>query len=269
MFKRSLLLSAMLCAGFLAPTPSFATDAPAANAGATPPPATNTAEEDFQKMMDAYLGKEENQEKIALGVQGYFQRKQQEDRKRQAEQEGREMEEQFKNPAKVELGKAPVKGNPEARFTIVEFSDFECPYCKRGADEVEKVLKMFPNDVKLAFKHFPLPFHQKAIPASKAAMAAGEQGKFWEMHDLLFSNQNSLTTEAFLAHAQKLGLDVEKFKTDMENPDYDKLIAADMEQGRKLGISGTPGFFVNGVAVKGAREAQFFAQIIERLKTQN
>jgi protein-disulfide isomerase len=253
MFTRSTLFAAIISAALLAPAASFAAD---------------TSEADFQKMMDAYLGKEENQEKIALGVQSYFQKQQQNQQRKQAEQEEKEMEDQFKNPIKVELGKAPVKGNPAAKFTIVEFSDFECPYCQRGADEVEKVVKMYPNDIKVAFKHYPLPFHQKAIPASKAAMAAGEQGKFWEMYELLFANQDALTTEGFVAHAQKLGLDVEKFKKDLANPEYDKTIAADMEQGKKLGINGTPGFFVNGVAVKGARPAQYFAQIIERLKAQ-
>ena len=129
---------------------------------------------------------------------------------------------------------------------------------------MDEVAKKYPNDVKIVFKQLPLAFHDKAEPAARASLAAGKQGKFWEMHDALFDNQQSLSAEFFLEQAKKLGLDIDKFKTDMEAADVTEQIRKDKELADKNGISGTPGFFVNGVAVRGAYPLEHFDGIIQR-----
>ena len=129
---------------------------------------------------------------------------------------------------------------------------------------MEAVAKQYPNDVKIVFKHFPLPFHNEAEPASRAAWAAQQQGKFWEYHEELFKNQDKLGSEYYVELAKSMKLDVEKFKKDMASEAAAKQIKTDMEIGQKNGIQGTPGFFVNGVAVKGAYPPEHFKGIIDR-----
>ncbi|MBX7144009.1 MAG: thioredoxin domain-containing protein [Oligoflexia bacterium] len=218
----------------------------------------------FQQSMDKYLATDTGQQAIGKAVEEYFKKRQEDARKKQEEQVAAQMEEQFKNPTKIDVGSSYVRGPADAKVTIVEFSDFQCPYCKRGKDTMEEVMKMYPKDVKVAFKHMPLPFHNQAMPAAKAALAAGKQGKFWEFHDELFNNQGSLSPEFFVQTATKLGLDVEKFKKDSEDPAIEKAIKDDMELAQKNGIQGTPGFFVNGVAVKGAYPSSHFKSLIDR-----
>ncbi|WP_162687701.1 DsbA family protein [Bradymonas sediminis] len=163
------------------------------------------------------------------------------------------------------LGNAPILGPKNAPVTIVEYSDFECPYCKRGDASLKEAIADYDGKVKVAFKHYPLPFHKKAPGASKAAMAAGEQGKFWEMHDLLFENQRNLgSDDTYIGYAEKLGLNVEKFKKDLKNPEYQKIIDADMAQGSKVGVRGTPAFFINGERLVGAQPASKFKEAIDR-----
>ena len=215
------------------------------------------SQEQFNKLMDSYIGEPQNIEKISNAMQRYFMRKQE-------QQQQAQMEEQFKNPQNIEIGESPVKGPADAKVTIVEFSDFQCPFCKRGKDTMEAVLAKYPKDVKLAFKHMPLPFHSKAMPAAKAAAAAARQGKFWQMHDEFFANQSQLGADYFVKTAEKLGLNVEKFKADMESAEVKKAIEDDVALAKKFGIQGTPGFFVNGVAVKGAYPPEHFAKIIDR-----
>lgn len=162
------------------------------------------------------------------------------------------------------LGNAPILGPKNAPITIVEYSDFQCPYCKRGDASLKEAISDYKGKVKVAFKHYPLPFHKKAPGASKAAMAAGEQGKFWEMHDLLFENQSSLgSNDTYIGYAEQLGLNVDKFKKDLDNPEYDKIIAQDMAQGKKVGVRGTPAFFINGTRLVGAQPASKFKSVID------
>lgn len=221
---------------------------------------------DFTKAIDSYLSKDENVDKIAKAFERYAGKKQQEMAKKEAEEQKKEMEEQLKNPIKVDLGQAPVKGNPAAKITIFEFSDYQCPYCKRGMDTMEQLLKMYPNDVKLAFKNLPLPMHPEARPAAKAAYAAGQQGKYWEMYALLFGNQGALGTDTYEQHAKSLGLNIEKFRADMASDAAEAYIKADEKQAAALEFNGTPAFVVGGVKVTGARPVPYFKEIIERLK---
>lgn len=218
----------------------------------------------FSKAMEKYLASESGQEKIGDSMQTYFRNQQKKAQAERAKQEGKSLEDQFKNPVKVDVGNAPTKGPKDAKVTIVEFSDFECPFCSRGANTIEEVLKAYPKDVRVAFKNLPLPFHKNAKPAAIAALAAGKQGKFWEMHDVFFKNQKGLTSELFLKTAKDLGLNMEQFKKDLTDKDLAAQVDADEKLARKLGISGTPGFTVNGVLVKGAYPVSHFKQIIDR-----
>lgn len=222
-------------------------------------------DEQFGKMMEKYLASDKAQAELGGTVEKYFRKRQEEAQKAQAEGEKNALEEQFKNPVQIAAGDSPVRGPKDAKITIIEFSDFQCPFCKRGYDTMETILKQYPKDVKVVFKNMPLPFHNQAMPAAKAAAAAGKQGKFWEMHDQLFGNQQKLDSPDFYNNtAKEIGLDVEKFKKDMADPALETMIKAEAEVGQKNGIQGTPGFFVNGVAVKGAYPPEHFKMIIDR-----
>lgn len=219
---------------------------------------------DLQTKMKSYIESEEGRNVIGNSVEEYFKKKQEEMRAKQERADGQDLEEQFKNPVKIEAGNSPVKGPKDAKITIIEFSDFQCPFCKRGKDTMDQILKAYPKDVKLVFKHLPLEFHKQAKPAAIATLAAGKQGKFWEMHDIFFDNQQSINEEFIMTTAQKLGLNMDKFKADMASDEIAKQVKDDSELARKNGISGTPGFFVNGVAVKGAYPYDHFKGIIDR-----
>ncbi len=169
---------------------------------------------------------------------------------------------------KIPVGNSYVLGKPDAPITVVEFSDFQCPYCSRGGETVKQLQKKYPNDVKVVFKHFPLAFHKEAKSASIAAMAAGEQGKFWEMHDLLFQNQKQMKgadmKELTTGFAKQLGLDVAKFQKDFDKPEFGQTVDADMKLGSSLGVRGTPHFFVNGERVSGAQPITKFEEIVKK-----
>lgn len=146
----------------------------------------------------------------------------------------------------IDVEDEPSRGSPMAEITIVEFSDFECPYCGRAHPVLQQVLRDFEGRVRLIFKHFPLSSHPHAMPAARAAVAAGNQGKFWEMHDLLFEHQRQLEEEDLERYAEQLELDVERFVADMQAAATQQQIDADKEEGQRLGVDGTPSFFVNG-----------------------
>ncbi|PIR22756.1 MAG: hypothetical protein COV44_06265 [Deltaproteobacteria bacterium CG11_big_fil_rev_8_21_14_0_20_45_16] len=175
------------------------------------------------------------------------------------------LEDRMKNRVETSIVGAPVKGLENAPITIVEFSDFECPFCSRVLPAVDQVMKTYEGKVKLAFRQNPLPFHKSATPAAKAAMAAQEQGKFWEYHDLLFKNQRELNEKNFIKWAKDLKLDVAKFEKDMKNPAYQKRIDEDQDFARKNGAGGTPSFFINGVRLVGAQPFENFKEIIDGL----
>jgi protein-disulfide isomerase len=219
----------------------------------------------FSEAMVKYLASQDGQKALGKTVEDYFQSRQAEMVKEREQKEKAEFEDQFKNPVKIEAGNAPVKGNPSAKITIIEFSDFQCPYCKRGYETMEKVLEAYPNDVKVAFKQLPLDFHKEATPAAKASLAAHKQGKFWEYHAELFKNQGKLGSAYYDELAKTLGLNVDKFKKDKASPEIEKQVKEDAALGAQHGIQGTPGFFVNGIAVKGAYPVEHFKMIIDKL----
>jgi protein-disulfide isomerase len=140
---------------------------------------------------------------------------------------------------------SPLRGSPMAPVTIYEFSDFQCPHCKMAAPELKKIVEESNGKVKLIFKQYPLPMHPKAREASKATIAAHKQGKFWEMHDLLFEKQDQLPTANLDAYAEKIGLDMKRFRADMNAKDADKKIEADIAEGHAAGVDSTPSIYVN------------------------
>jgi protein-disulfide isomerase len=221
-------------------------------------------EKDFDSAIGKYLETQAGQEKLGKAIQSYFARQQESQREEQAKRQQEAVEEQFKNPVKIDAGTSPAKGPADAPITIVEFSDFECPFCSRGKTTMDEVMAAYPGKVKLVFKNLPLPFHKRADPAARAALAAGEQGKFWEMHDAMFNNQRGLTDEFFVKTATDLKLDVAKFKADMESEKVKNQVKDDMKVAQDNGISGTPGFAVNGVLVKGAYPIDHFKMIVDR-----
>ena len=156
-----------------------------------------------------------------------------------------------------------IKGNKNAKITIVEFSDFQCPFCSRVEPTMKQVLDTYGDKVRVVFKHNPLSFHKDAPGASAAALAAGSQGKFWEMHDILFKNQRALQRDKLEGYAQEIGLNMEKFKADLDGDKFKAQIDADIAQARSLGASGTPTFFINGKKLRGAQPFASFKQIID------
>ncbi len=148
------------------------------------------------------------------------------------------------------IGKSPVKGPADAPVVMVEFSDFQCPFCARATPLIDQVLQTYPKEVKFVYKEFPLPMHPNAMPASRAAVAAQRQGKYWEMHDKLFGNQGALQPDNFKQYAQELGLDMAKFEQDMASPEVQQQIADDMQLARQSGVNGTPTLFLAGKRVQ-------------------
>ncbi len=157
-----------------------------------------------------------------------------------------------------------VKGDPNAPITIVEFSDFQCPFCKKSESTLHELLTKYSGRVKLAYLDFPLrEIHPQAQSAAEAARCAGEQGKFWEYHDALYEEQSKLDGAELLTHARALHLDEKSFQSCLNSGKFKSKIEADMEQGRKVGVAGTPGFFVNGVFLSGALPPADFEKIID------
>jgi protein-disulfide isomerase len=157
-----------------------------------------------------------------------------------------------------------VKGDPKAPITIVEFSDFQCPYCKKSESTLHELLTKYSGRVKLAYLDFPLrEIHPQAQSAAEAARCAGEQGKFWEYHDALYAEQSKLDSAELLTHARALRLDEKSFQSCLNSGKFKSKIEADLQQGSKVGVAGTPGFFVNGVFLSGARPQADFEKIID------
>ncbi len=162
----------------------------------------------------------------------------------------------------VAIGDAPVKGDPDAPVTIVEFSDYQCPYCKRSQATLKRIAEKYPGKIRMVFKDFPLAFHNRAMPAAQAARCAGEQEKFWEFHDKLFSS-SGLTDDDLKGYAEELSLDAAAFDTCFKSNKYASAVSADMSQGKSLGVTGTPAFFVNGRFLSGAQPVDAFSEIID------
>jgi protein-disulfide isomerase len=148
--------------------------------------------------------------------------------------------------------------------TIVEFSEFQCPFCARVAPTLRQIEDTYQGKVRIVWKHLPLAIHKDAVGAALAAEAARKQGKFWEYHDRLFANQSRLGPDELKLYAKDLQLDLERFEADLLNGGEKKRIEADVAEARKLGINGTPGIFINGRFINGAQPFERFAAIIDQ-----
>jgi protein-disulfide isomerase len=170
-------------------------------------------------------------------------------------------------PPKLEVkaDMSRLKGDPKAPIAIVEFSDFSCPFCRKAEASIAEVLAKYPGQVKLAYEDFPLrELHPNAQMAAEASRCAGEQGQYWEYHDLLFARQDKQSREGLMEDARALKLDEAKFDTCLSSGRYRPQIDQDILMGSRAGMVATPGFFINGTFVSGAQPPEVFAKIIDR-----
>lgn len=158
-----------------------------------------------------------------------------------------------------------VWGKDDAKVTVVEFSDFQCPFCAKGKDRVNELKKEYGKKIRFVFKHFPLPMHPDAKPASEASLCVQEQDKdkFWKYHDVLFENQRELGADKLKEYAKRVGADVKKFEECVAAKRYEKQVEKNMEEGRKFGVNSTPSFYVNSQPIRGARDLAEFREIID------
>jgi protein-disulfide isomerase len=157
-----------------------------------------------------------------------------------------------------------IRGDVNAPITLIEYSDFECPFCAKLIPTVDQLLDEYDGQVRLVYRHFPLSsIHPNAQKAAEAAECAGEQGKFWEMHDLLFANQQALTVTNLKAYAGQLKLNQGQFDSCLDTSKYASKVNAQAQEAQAAGITGTPGTFVNDQLVKGAFPYTTFQQIVE------
>ncbi len=169
----------------------------------------------------------------------------------------------------IDVGPSPARGPKNAPVTIVEWSDFQCPFCRRVGPTLDQIEKEYGDQVRIAFKHYPLSIHPKAPAAHAAAEAAHQQGKFWEMHDKIFANQAQMSPEKYEEYAQELGLDLAKFRKDRDSAQTKARVDGDAKAASGLGVTGTPAFFVNGRFLNGAQPFGSFKRLIdEELKKQ-
>jgi protein-disulfide isomerase len=171
------------------------------------------------------------------------------------------------SPTTFDLTKAPTRGPANAPVTLVLFSDFQCGFCQRVNPTITQLLARYPEKVRLVFKHLPIEGHTLAPLAHRASLAAHEQGRFWEMHDRIFANQRAMSRADLLAHAAALGLDVPKFTAAMDAEPTGKLVERDMAEAEKVGIDGTPTFFVNGKPLVGAQPLEAFTAAVDAALT--
>lgn len=170
------------------------------------------------------------------------------------------------DPSKVysfPVGEAAVKGANDAWITIIEVSDFQCPFCSRVNSTLDEVRKSYGDDVRIVFKHNPLPFHKRAMPAALAAECASEQDKFWPMHDKLFANSRALEDADLEKYAKEVGVNMGRWKSCFTGKKFEKRVQQDQRIASSLGARGTPAFFVNGRFLSGAQPFSKFKALID------
>lgn len=151
----------------------------------------------------------------------------------------------------IDYSASPSKGPANAKVVIAEFSDFQCPFCGQATAWVDEILKAYPNDARVVFKHFPLAMHPQAHYAAQASLAAHAQGKFWPLHDKMFANFRTITPDTIKGWVKEVGLDEAAFTKAMESGKYKAQVDKEMKEGEKIGVQGTPSFFINGKKVNG------------------
>ncbi|MBI1857521.1 MAG: thioredoxin domain-containing protein [Candidatus Melainabacteria bacterium] len=176
-----------------------------------------------------------------------------------------QFKQQLADKADVNIGETPILGRKNAPITLIVFSDFQCPFSKRGFDTAKALISKYGDKMSYIYKHLPLSFHPQAEPAAKACVAAGLQGKYYEYHDKLFENQQGINEELLVKIAQDLGLNMDKFNKDRASDKVATIVQEDAKQANDLGLNGTPGFVLNGVKIKGAYPQEHFEKVIDAL----
>lgn len=201
-----------------------------------------------------------NPQVILDSVQAYQQQQQQNQQKAQ-----QSFIQNLKQNPKSIIANSPIKGATLGKVVLVEFSDFQCPYCREAASSVKQFVEKHQNQVTLVYKHLPLTsLHAEAFPAAKASWAAQQQGKFWDYHDALFEQQKQLGEAVYPQIAQKLGLDVERFNRDRNSPAAEAAVNQDVQLAEQLGITGTPFFVMNGQVFSGAVDLATLEQTLAK-----
>lgn len=167
-------------------------------------------------------------------------------------------------PITISTTGAPVMGPATARITVVEFSDFQCPYCSKAVGEMKEVMRQMPKEVKLVFKQFPLESHSLAEFGAEAALAAQAQGKFWEMHDLLYAGFPDVSRNRVMGYARQLNLDLKRFTSDVDSHKYKARVDAEEKEGEEAGVSGTPTFYFNGRKYNGVFTAAAVVPLLRK-----
>jgi protein-disulfide isomerase len=163
----------------------------------------------------------------------------------------------------VPIGEAPFRGPANAAVTIVEYSDFQCPFCARVLPTLKQIEDSYGGRVRIVYKHLPLRIHAEAPGAAAASIAAQEQGKFWEMHDKIFANQRELSDAKYVEWARELGLDVARFDADRKSEATKQRVKDEEDEANRLGVTGTPAFFINGRFLSGAQPFEAFQRVID------
>ena len=168
---------------------------------------------------------------------------------------------------KFPVGKQDFISGPEkAKITLVEYGDYQCPYCGQAYPIVKKIQEKLGGDLRFVFRNFPLAeMHPYAMNAAEAALSAGEHGKFWQMHDSLYEHQNALDDKYLVQYAEELGLDTSKFKNDLRNHAYSSRVEEDFLSGVRSGVNGTPTFFINGIRHDGSFEFEPFLMVLKKM----
>jgi protein-disulfide isomerase len=167
-------------------------------------------------------------------------------------------------PARIEVEAiGPSRGPDDAVVTIVEFSDFQCPFCQRVVPTIDQIVAKYPTQVRFVYRNLPLSIHPRAQAAAEAAACADKQGNFWGYHDLIFANTRALSAEDLERHASDLGLEMQAFRQCVQNRETQQLVDADTAAAESLRISGTPSFLVNGIPMHGAQSVEAFSEVID------
>ncbi|HEY0515084.1 MAG TPA: thioredoxin domain-containing protein [Thermoanaerobaculia bacterium] len=167
-------------------------------------------------------------------------------------------------PIRVQVAATgPAKGPANAPVTIVEFSDFQCPFCSRLTPTIQEVEKKYGDKVRVVFRQYPLPFHQFAQKAAEASLCANDQGKFWQLHDVMFANQSALGVDQLKTAAAGLGLNADKFNKCLDSGEKAAMIQADQKDGQAAGVSGTPAMFINGRFINGAVPIENITTVVD------
>jgi protein-disulfide isomerase len=165
--------------------------------------------------------------------------------------------------AKIAEGNVPAFGPADAKVTVVEFSDFQCPFCSKAADASHKVKEKYGDKIRFVFRQFPLSFHKDAHLASQASLAAHKEGKFWEYHDKLFANQQKLDRPSLETYAKEVGLNVANFKKALDSKEYASIVDAEMKLGEEVAVQGTPTMFVNGARINDPTNIDLISKAID------